>query len=67
MGSNQLTYIQHSKEGVLQIQWLSELLLLHITIEYKTGYSSKATDALSYCPFNPDSDHESKTDSDEVE
>ena len=65
---NPLAYIQESKLGASQIQWLSELALFNFTIKYQTGHSNRATDALSHCPFNPSCifDTES-TDSNEVE
>ena len=64
--NNPLTYDQLSKLGVLQAQWLSEVALFNFTIKYQTGHSKKATGALSCCPFNPDTDHKSKINSDEV-
>ena len=66
--NNPLTYIQESKLGASQIQWLSELALFDFTIKYQTGCSNRATDALSHCPFNPSCDVDSEsTDSNEVE
>ena len=67
MDNNQLAYIQESKLGASQIQWLSELALFNFTIKYCTGHSKRAADALSHCPFNPSCDFESKSDSNEVE
>ena len=66
--NNLLTYVQESKLGASQIQWLSELALFDFTIKYQTGCSNRAADALSHCPFNPSCDVDSEsTDSDEVE
>ena len=67
MDNNLLTYIQDSKLGASQIQWLSELALFNFTIKYHTGHSNKAADALSCHPFNPSCDSKSETDSNEVE
>ena len=68
MDNNPLAYIQESKLGALQIQWLSELALFDFTIKYQTGQSNKVADALSHHPFNPICDSElGMTDSDEVE
>ena len=68
MDNNPLTYIQESKLGALQIQWLSELVLFDFTIKYQTGHSNRASDTLSHCPFNPCYDFETEsTDSNEVE
>ena len=66
--NNLLTYVQDSKLGASQIQWLSELALFDFTIRYQTGHSNRATDALSHHPFNPSCDFKTEsTDSDEVE
>ena len=65
--SNLLTYIQDSKMGASQIQWLSELALFDFTIKYQTGHSNKAGGALSHCPFNPSCNSKNETDSNEVE
>ena len=51
--NNPLAYIQESKLGASQIQWLSELALFDFTIKYQTGCSNRAADALSHHPFNP--------------
>ena len=68
MDNNLLTYVQESKLGALQISWLSELALFDFTIEYQTGHSNRAADALTHHPFNPSCDSKSEsTDSDEVE
>ena len=68
MDNNPFTYVQESKLGALQIQWLSELMLFDFTIKYQTGHSSRAADMLSHHPFNPSCDFETEsTDSDEVE
>ena len=67
MEINPLAYIQDSKLGASQIQWLSELALFNCTIKYQTGHSNKAADALSHCPFNLSFNSESETDSNEVE
>ena len=68
MDNNLLAYVQESKLGASQIQWLSELALFNFTIKYQTGHSNRATDALSHRPFNPSCDVDSEsTDSDEVE
>ena len=66
MDNNPLAYIQDSKLGASQIQWLSELALFNFTIKYHTGHSNRAPDALSHYPFNPSCDFESKTDSNKV-
>ena len=66
--NNPLTYVQESKLGALQIQWLSELALFDFTIKYWTGHSNWAADALRHHPFNPSCDSKSEsTDSNEVE
>ena len=66
--NNLLTYVQESKLGASQIQWLSELALFDFTIKYQTGHSNRATDALSCHPFNPSCDFKTEsTDSNEVE
>ena len=63
-----LAYVQESKLGASQIQWLSELALFDFTIKYQTGHSNRATDALSSHPFNPSCGSKStSTDSNEVE
>ena len=68
MDNNPLTYVQESKLGASQIQWLSELVLFNFTIKYRTGHSNRATDALSCHPFNPSCSFDTEsTDSDEVE
>ena len=51
--NNLLAYVQESKLGASQIQWLSELALFNFTIKYQTGHSNRAADALSHHPFNP--------------
>ena len=51
--NNPLAYIQESKLGASQIQWLSELALFDFTIKYQTGHSNRAADALSHRTFNP--------------
>ena len=51
--NNLLAYVQESKLGASQIQWLSELVLFNFTIKYQTGHSNRAADALSHFPFNP--------------
>ena len=66
MDTNLLTYVQDSKLGESQIQWLSELALFNFTIKYPTGCFNKATDALSHHPFNPSCNLKSETDSNEV-
>ena len=68
MDNNPLAYVMESKLEASQIRWLSELALFDFVIKYWTGQSNRATDALSYHPFNPscdDSFSESKADSDE--
>ena len=66
--NNLLAYVQESKLGVSQIQWLSELALFDFTIKYQTGHSNRTADALSHHPFNPSCDFDTElTDSDEVE
>ena len=68
--NNPLTYIMESKLGASQIRWLSELALFNFVIKYWTGWSNRAADALSCCPFNPscdDSFTESEANSDECE
>ena len=66
--NNLLTYVQESKLGALQIQWLSELALFNFTIKFQTGHSNRAADAVSHHPFNPSCDFDSEsTDSNEVE
>ena len=66
--NNPLAYVQESKLGASQIQWLSELALSNFTIKYWTDHSNRATDALSCGPFNLSCNSESQsTDSDEVE
>ena len=68
--NNPLAYVMESKLGASQIRWLSELALFDFVIEYQTGRSNRATDALSHRPFNPscdDSFAESEADSDECE
>ena len=68
MDNNLLAYIQESKLGVSQIQWLSELALFDFTIKYQTGHSNRAADALSHRPFNPSCNFNTEsTDSNEVE
>ena len=68
MDNNPLAYIQESKLGVSQIQWLSELALFDFTIKYRTGHSNRATDTLSCCPFNSSCNFDNEsTDSNEVE
>ena len=68
MDNNPLTYVQESKLGALQIQWLNELALFNFTIKYQTGHSNRAADALSHCPFNPSCNFDTEsTDSNEVE
>ena len=68
MDNNPLAYVQESKLGASQIQWLSELVLFDFTIKYQTGHSNRAADALSHHPFNPSCDVDSEsTDSNEVE
>ena len=68
MDNNPLTYVQESKLGASQIQWLSELALFDFTIKYQTGHSNRAADALSHCPFNPSCNFKSEsTDSNEVD
>ena len=66
--NNLLTYVQESKLGASQIQWLSELALFDFTIKYQTDHSNRTTDALSHRPFNPSCNFKTEsTDSDEVE
>ena len=66
--NNSLAYVQESKLGASQIQWLSELVLFDFTIKYQTGHSNRATDALSHHPFNPSCNFDTEsTDSNEVE
>ena len=66
--NNLLAYVQESKLGASQIQWLSELALFDFTIKYQTGHSNRAADALSHCPFNPSCNFDTEsTDSNEVE
>ena len=68
MDNNLLTYVQESKLGASQIQWLNELVLFDFTIKYQTGHSNRAADTLSHRPFNPSCNFESEsTDSNEVE
>ena len=68
MDNNPLAYVQESKLGASQIQWLSELALFDFTIKFQTGHSNRATDALSHCPFNPSCNLKiESTDSDVVE
>ena len=68
MDNNLLVYVQESKLGASQIQWLSELALFDFTIKYQTGHSNRAADALSCYPFNPSCNFDTEsTDSDEVE
>ena len=70
MDNNPLTYVMESKLGASQIWWLSELALFNFVIKYQTGWSNRATDALSHHPFNPTCDEsftESEADSDECE
>ena len=66
--NNPLAYIQESRLGTLQIQWLSELALFNFTIKYQTGHSNRAADALSHHPFNPSCNVDAESaDSNEVE
>ena len=67
MDNNLLAHVQESKLGALQIQCFSKLALFNFTIKYWTAHSNRATYALSYHPFNPSCNFESKTDSDGVE
>ena len=68
MDKNLLAYVQESKLGASQIQWISELVLFDFTIKYQTGHSNRAADALSCCPFNPSCNFNTEsTDSDEIE
>ena len=68
MDNNLLAYVQESKLGASQIQWLSELVFFDFTIKYQTGHSNRAADALSHCPFNPSCNFNNEsTDSDDVE
>ena len=39
--NNPLAYVQESKLGASQIQWLSELALFDFTIKYQTGHSNR--------------------------
>ena len=65
--NNPLAYVQESKLGASQTQWLSELSLFDFTIKYQTGHSNRAADALSHHPFNPSCNFNTEsTDSDEV-
>ena len=50
MDNSTLAYVRESKLGASQIQWLSELALFDFTINYQTGRSNRATDALSRHP-----------------
>ena len=66
--NNLLIYVQESKLGASQIQWLSELALFNFTIKYWAHHSNRAADALSHHPFNPSSNFESESkDSNEVD
>ena len=58
--NNLLAYVQESKLGASQIQWLSELALFTFTIKYQTGHSNRAADTLSHHPFNPSCDYKSE-------
>ena len=48
--NNPLAYVQTSKLGVLQIDWLSELSMFDFNIIYRLGRTKKTADALSWCP-----------------
>ena len=61
--NNPLAYIQTSKLGVSQIQWLSKLALFDFNIIYRSGKTNQAADALSWCP-EPNCKLESDDDSD---
>ena len=68
--NNLLAYVMESKLGASQIQWLSEVALFDFVINYQTGQSNRAADALSHHPFHPTCNKsftESKPNSDECE
>ena len=67
MDNNLLAYIQESKLGASEIQWLSKLATFNFTIKYQTGHSNRTMDPLCHCPYSPSCDFESESDSDEVE
>ena len=60
--NNPLAYIQTSKLGVSQIHWLGKLALFDFNIQYRSGKTNKAADALSQCPVNPEFKMESDSD-----
>ena len=55
MDKNPLTHVHASRLGILQIHWLSDLVLFDFDIKYQTGKFNQAADALSQWPENPDS------------
>ena len=65
--NNPLTYVRMSHLGAAQIHWLSDLALFDFEIKYRAGKSNQAADALSRCPYNPDSPSESSDDDEEWE
>ena len=62
--NNPLAYIQTSKLGVSQIHWLSELALFNFNILYRSEKTNKTTDALIWCPVDPDFEMESVSNND---
>ena len=61
--NNPLAYVQTSKLGVSQINWLSNLALFNFNIIYRSSKTNQAADALSQCP-EPNCKLESDSDSD---
>ena len=60
--NNPLAYVQTSKLGSAQIDWLNELDLFNFNIIYRSGKTNQATDALNQCP-EPNCKLESDSDS----
>ena len=52
-----------SKLGACKIMWLSDLALFNFQNFYHSGRSSRATNALSHHPSNPDSSSKNGSDS----
>ena len=58
MDNNPLAYVRESKLVVLQIRWLSKLVLFDFYIKYRKAKSNKAADTLSPGEMDSGSDSE---------
>ena len=52
--NNPLAYVMESKLGLVQIRWLSKLVLFNFDIKYRSGKLNQAADALNHHPMTDD-------------